>query len=94
MSYCRVNVDDDTVVKAYINGKGYESTGTVVDNDYDLDDDNDDDDNYRRIVSHHSVHHPSIHPSPLTSVGCTPSMTRSSNMYLAVSVEMLLLLLL
>jgi hypothetical protein len=27
-------------------------------------------------------------------VGCTPSMTRSSNMYLAVSVEMLLLLLL
>jgi len=54
MSYCRVNVDDDTVVKAYINGKGYESTGTVVV-------DNDDDDNYQRIVSHHSLHHPSIH---------------------------------
>ena len=54
MSYCRVNVDDDTVVKAYINGKGYVSTGTVVDNDDDV--------NYRRIVSHHPLH-PSIHPS-------------------------------
>ena len=30
MSYCRVNVDDDTVVKAYINGKGYDSTDTMI----------------------------------------------------------------
>ena len=73
MSYCRVNVDDDTVVKAYINGKGYESTGTVVDNDNDLDDDNDD--NYRRIVSHHSLHHPSIHPS------ITPYLCRMHTKY-------------
>ena len=74
MSYCRVNVDDDTVVKAYINGKGYESTGTVVDNDNDLDDDNDDDDNYRRIVSHHPLH-PSIHPS------ITPYLCRMHTKY-------------
>ena len=66
-----VDDDDDIVVKAHINGKGYESTCTVVDDDegddnnnsdtdddYDLDDDYDDD-NYRRIVSHPSIHHPS-----------------------------------
>ena len=97
MPFCRVNVDDDTVdddtvdddtvddytvVKAHINGKGYESTGTVVDDDdedddnnnsntdNDLDDDNDDDDNYRRIVSHHPLHHPSIRPSSITPHLC------------------------